>query len=355
MPTIGELVKIKGNYFDQGSNIPALLEAYPSLPYSVVMPDLHVGIEIEVERARGFNDRYGVWSYKADGSLRNGGIEWISWPLKGKAIPAALQDFFVGLNKDAHFSPRTSLHFHFDVRHLSLQTLSGIVLVYLAVESLLYKFVGNDREKSIFCVPLFETNLVNDLVGFIGKKLMRYPTENSRYAGLNLDAVKKFGTIEFRHLYGTNDVEVIMTWINLLMSVYKYGSSKSLQSIIEEIKELNTNSLYIGFVNSVFGQLASELDLTDVKSDMEKGVKAVKQSIISNSFFEHISAHLSPTSKGMMMFSKKQKSKHEYRFSNAEAANAWINLVGDGETTMNDVLYEQPPERLAPLRPRGTR
>lgn len=289
MRTIAELYGINyADYFAKVMKLDEMCKKWRDKIIPVVNNELYVGIEIEVEKVKAFNDPFLVWIYKADGSLRNNGLEWISYPIKGDCISAALLEFYSLLTKTHHFSPRTSLHFHFDVRHLNVDQLTSVVLTYLSVESLLYKFVGGDRDKSVFCVPLYQTDMVNELVNYLRMKFREHRTGEYRYAGLNLDAVKKFGTIEFRHLGGTSDVSRIMTWINLLMCVYNYGLKNNLKSLIEEISQLNTNSFYIAYLNNVFGSHIVNLDLTDVKLDLEKGVKAVKQSTISNKFFKSL-------------------------------------------------------------------
>lgn len=283
---IKELFRVKDEYFVKRIYTKELLEdkkqKLKQFP-PIVPDDIYVGIEIEVENVTvAFNDPYGVWSYRADGSLRNNGIEWVSVPLKGPEIVAGLIDFFERIPERYHFSPRTSIHFHFDVRDKTLDQLKSIVLTYLAVEPLLYKFVGGDRDKNVFCVPLWETYLVNGLGQFIEKHILKTSMQETRYAGLNLDAVRKFGTIEFRQLGGTDDLNKIITWINLLMKVYTYGLVHP--NVLKTIVELNTNSFYISFLNDVFGQLVHVLGISDLKQDLEKGVKAVKQSIMNNKF-----------------------------------------------------------------------
>jgi hypothetical protein len=245
-----------------------------------IHPNIYIGIEVEIENCAIWHDIAKVWLLHDDGSLRNDGHEYVSVPLRSKLIPQALMYLFSKLNSDIHFSQRTSNHIHVNVQSLTLEQLCGVIITYLAVESLLYKWIGRDRDKSIFCVPLYETELPARLVPLICKNLTTLNFNNARYSGLNLDSIRKFGTLEFRHLYGTNDIPTIVTWINLILSIYHYGSTTPFNEVIERISQLNTNSFYIAFVNDVFGPLASKLDLSSIKIDMERGVKAVKTSLI---------------------------------------------------------------------------
>ena len=256
----------------------------------------YIGIEVEVENVRAWGDPYTLWAMKEDGSLRNGGREYVSIPLNGENVPIALLHLFQNLNEDIQFSHRTSIHVHVNVQNLTLDSITGIILTYLAVEPLLFKFVGHDRDKSIFCVPLYETELPNRLVSRFLKNPALFRMENARYAALNLDAMRKFGTLEFRHLFGTSDMDILMTWINLILSIVEFGSSQSVEKLASRILPLNTNSFYIAFVNDVFGKLASVLDLTAVKFDLEKGVKSVKASMLEGKLYMDMMAQSSAES-----------------------------------------------------------
>lgn len=307
MTSVVDLFKIRSPYFAKDVPVEELIKHYSksiaALP-AVVNENVFVGIEVEVERCGPRDDPNGVWLYKSDGSLRNGGIEFISVPIRGKAIPASLVWLFKNLGTGYQFSPRTSIHIHMDVRHLTIQQLTGIILTYLAVEPLLYSFVRPDRAQNIYCVPLFQTELVNNLVHWMNGDFKSAQLGNSRYAGLNLDAVRKFGTIEFRQLEGTDDKEKIITWLNLLFKIYEYGSKNQLGDIIRHICELNTNSYYIDFLNNVFGSMSLTFDLSEIKTMLEQGVKAVKQSILTNVLFQELKTKKSDTSKAAKFYQK---------------------------------------------------
>ncbi len=270
-----------------------------------------VGIEVEMENCTGAGgglvDIFWIW--KGDGSLRNNGAEAVSWPVRGEWIRYALKVLWDSIKK-VSFSARTSIHVHVDVRAFSQKQLTAVILVYLAVESLLYKFVGKDRHDNIYCVPLYTTTLVNSLVDLLNKSIAKHNFSVNRYAGLNLDALRKFGTLEFRQLHGTHDVAKVMTWINLIFKIFRYAAKNDVDSLLSKIIELNTNSLYISFVNEVFEEMAGSLDLLDLKSDLEKGVKAVKQATISNKFAHELRKEFSRKSPAAKRY--KQLHKGEY-------------------------------------------
>jgi hypothetical protein len=333
-PSIAELFKIDDRYFKH--NLELAEKEFTALTVNDVPHikdmDTYIGIEIEMEGVyKSFTS--GLWQYlwspRSDGSLRNGGIEVVSIPIKGVWIRRALKLIYATI-KGVVFSNRTSIHIHLDVRALTQKQLTALILVYLAVESLLYKFVGKDRDQNIYCVPLYTTTLVKSLVDWVNKSLDKVNMGHHRYAGLNLDSLRKFGTLEFRHLHGTNDTTKVVNWINLIFKIKQYAMRNDLTYIIDTITALNTNSNYIAFINDVFEDTVYLLDTLELKSDLEKGVKAVKQSIISNKFLMELKKTLPSDSPAFVMYQKLSKNRKEpYQFE---------------EIRVDDFPYDEEPE-----------
>lgn len=313
-PSLAEIFKIDERHFQ--NDMSKLSATYHGLDLSqlprIKDSNTYVGIEVEMEQiytSIPSGPWQGLWAVRGDGSLRESGVEAVSVPVQGNWIKIALATLFKVIPR-AHFSYRTSIHIHLDVRKLTTKQLTNIILVYLSVESLLYKFVGKDRHENIYCVPLYTTGLVNSLVDLINKSLSKQNFENQRYAGLNLDAIKKFGSIEFRHLHGTHDINKIINWINLIFRIYQYALAHPLDVLIKKISDLNTNSLYIAYLNDVFGDDVTLLNTNDVKTDLEKGVKAVKQSIINNKFITELKREFSKTSPAAKLYLQMNKNVH---------------------------------------------
>jgi hypothetical protein len=211
------------------------------------------GIEVEVENVNAGDTQAPShsWRVENDGSLRNMGIEYISLPTKPEHIESAITYLFDDiLPTTAHFSPRTSIHIHLNCRELDLMQIYNIVITYQCFEDLLYDFAGKERKKSIFCVPVGNTSYyrnmkalfqANDLVGW------------SKYTGLNLGPLNEYGTIEFRHLRGTNDKRVLFKWLHLLYSLYNYAINVSTEVLESRILEVSRSGNYGAFGYQVFG------------------------------------------------------------------------------------------------------
>jgi hypothetical protein len=257
---------------------------YASPSYVFVDDSTCIGIEIEIERVKVNNvHRYPVWTSHPDGSLRDGGTEYVSTPISGSRIGYALNQFFDQMPSGYRFSQRCSVHIHQNCLNMTLKEIAAECMVYSVVEKLLFKFVGNDRDKNNFCVPWYDAKVY----GFI-KQLCegQIPSlEAYRYLALNLASLIKFGTLEFRHLNGTDDVNRIITWINLIMCMKQFAMKQKFDYIKDRIESLNTNSQYEYFVHEIFGAWDKHLDKWSLRRDMETPISSTKGAIGTTDFW----------------------------------------------------------------------
>lgn len=259
--------------------------------YKLIAPKTLVGIEVEVENVHRIdpNVLLALWSMKDDGSLRNRGREFVT----PGAIPMSIAEgafklLFGGLNKTIDFSRRTSIHVHLDARQLQYQQLLGLLFTYSAVENLLFKFVGNNRRNSIFCVPLIETGLMEQIGYNPASFILGIENNWRKYTALNLLPISTFGSIEFRHMPGTNNIEHLMHWLDLIACLKVFAYKHTSENIVDSITRLNSNSRYQQFVESIFGDRCLYLDMSNLLSDMEKAVYLIKHCSASNAFNKYV-------------------------------------------------------------------
>lgn len=257
------------------------------LPHIPILPEQYIGIEIEVERTSGSSiHEYIPENWVAttdDGSLRNNGREYITCPHQIKYTSDLLANIYYRLPNKREFSPRTSAHVHFNVRDMSVGQVLTVLYSYIVIEKLLYQYVGRGREKSIFCVPLQDTNLVLNIQdNFTSMKGFNW----LKYTGLNLLPIIDKGTIEFRHLYGTDHYEEILTWIDIISCLFAYAKSTPPDIAHQELIQLNSSSDYGLFLEKTFKDF-SRIFLTMEKYEkaMEKGVSYLKSKVFRNEFF----------------------------------------------------------------------
>jgi hypothetical protein len=265
--------------------------------YRMADDNTFVGIEVEVERVLRTTsvlklpNGSHLWGAKEDGSLRNEGREFVSLPIKGKAIPFALTTLHGILHNEKNcvgheFSERTSVHVHVDARELSVEQLANVVLTYIMVEPLLYKFCGKSRHQSIFCVPLNFSdqgerigrlmNVNNNSVDTHNNEVVNSISRWLKYTGFNLRPLVEYGTMEFRHMPGTMDVDLLINWINILLKIKNYGKQQSFEKYKARLMDMNTTSEYFNFLMEVFGEHAGLLNDNHLQSYMEEMVIFIK-------------------------------------------------------------------------------
>lgn len=240
-----------------------------------------LGIEIEVENVPKYFEPEFYWQSKEDHSLRNNGREFVSIPLRGAQVPYAI-DYLKGMidiyNPEYDFNPRTSVHVHLNVRDMTWGQVKTLVLLYAIFERHFFHLAGTKREESIFCVPLYKTNQLRDLPN-IETNLGNW----HKYNALNLctllgaNGVGNYGTVEFRHLYGTLDKQILVDWINNILCLRNAATSISYEDVQERIKRMNSTSEYIVLYEAVFGQYADLRKM--VKRDFESCVSYTKQAL----------------------------------------------------------------------------
>ena len=252
---------------------------------SVADKELVYGIELEIEGVPNARERCTVLGirYTTDGSLRNNGVEFITMPMRLNQMAYLLHKFLDGNFDESNYSERTSIHVHANVLDLNVDQLSCICLLYQTFEPLLFEFIGHGREKNIFCVPWYDSTLTYEYVGkMMEEKNVGHVHRWMKYSALNLLPIRTQGTIEFRHMAGHSDSNVIIDWCNLIGCIFSVARNRSLKDVKEQITTLNTTSHYDAFLHYVFRQWAVLLQKEHMRLAMEEGVTMVKYMLMKN-------------------------------------------------------------------------
>lgn len=203
-----------------------------------MLPYGKVGIEIETEgwQGDGIATLPKIWAYHVDNSLRNNGMEFTTkgTGIIGKDIAVTVREFCKWA-KARHLSegyPRAGIHIHLDCTDMDWEAnqLHNMVACYMLVEHALYGFAGEWRRTCGFCDPLTESQLpMNQLrealfaKGSSGKTLTSKLNKLGRYYGLNLKALTKYGTVEYRQLETTFDENRIINWIQIIFQLKAFA------------------------------------------------------------------------------------------------------------------------------------
>lgn len=182
------------------------------------------GVELEIESVEQHPTSTG-WSVTEDGSLRNGGYEYISSP----STKEQLKDGFKQIHKTIRlgsnpFSERTSIHVHVNMLDLTQEQVRSILLHYALFEPFFFGMVAANRRNNIHCVGLDQTTLSEQYRRTLPLIVQKW----SKYTALNLLPLKTQGTVEFRHMEGHNDVTRFNAWLDTLENLWSYGQSNIL-------------------------------------------------------------------------------------------------------------------------------
>ena len=180
--------------------------SYPTIEGHPLIVGTHLaGVEIELENIRNSAPNFQYWEAKSDGSLRNGGMEFVcSSPWGGRDLYEAaieIDGYLFGSNPDESW--RCSTHVHVDVRDMNAAQLKRMILAYIFYERVLFKCSGWHRYKNNFCVAL---GFAQEQLAILSRNWNLPDNEFMRniagswdkYSSLNLLPMQNFGSVEFR-------------------------------------------------------------------------------------------------------------------------------------------------------------
>ena len=219
-----------------------------------------IGIEIEMEGLRNTGDLRipDSWHVTVDGSLRGAGaVEFVTnGPIQYKNTKQELDKLRESLIK--HISPkgnisgRTGVHVHLNVQDYDNNKLFTLIGMYLILEDLLVEWCGEDRICNIFCLRLQDADAI--LPNLIEAKIyddLRHIGEGYKYAALNIGALFRYGTLEFRALPTPENFDRIEEWINIIYTLKEKAKNYGdIREIVEYISMVGGAE----FVKEVLGR-----------------------------------------------------------------------------------------------------
>jgi len=268
--TVSQVFGMENIGHSELGKVAAVLEV-PST--NVITSDQMLGIEVEVENYDAVGKVDSVWRAHGDGSLRNGGTEFVTQPIKACDAPKALQNLLKDfLSPNCCFSPRTSVHVHFNMLPYSVDVVKNITMLYACFEPLFFRFTGRGRAKNIYCIPIVETSTLHHFERYA---LRDVAGRWSKYTSLNLLPLTTQGTIEARHMHGTFDVQKLCIWIRLWCKLIEYCLKNEVTTVRKLIAGMELETDYQQLLNQIFGDDAVHLKYRDWM-DIEASVTTVK-------------------------------------------------------------------------------
>jgi len=280
----------------------------PANPTSVkesseFLSNRRVGVELEYENMSVHPSEFldpGLWDITDDGSLRTINPGTMSLELRYRAAFGGVDSHraLISLNrylkrdKGILVSERTGLHVHVDFRDVSTEQVRNFYLIYLLAEPFLYEYCGTNRDKNIFCLPMYRTPhlISNNLnVGrFIeGNAVGRTLGSMFKYSGLNFGALSKKGSVEFRMHPSTTDVDKVRLWINLLLRLTESGTASKI-NIRRTLKRLEGGA---NVVEEMFKDYYQHLASNNVIKNLETGIESLYAAACSKSRNSNVTAY----------------------------------------------------------------
>lgn len=245
--------------------------------------DADIGIEIEVEGQNLPAIVGDSWRVDRDGSLRGESYEYVSTPIKYKDLDDTLDQLkkaYRSARSTVHESIRAGVHVHRNVQEFTPVQLFNLSISYFALEDLLMKWAGENREGNHFCLRakdgefvLFQLQRVADT-----RSLKHLNTDTIRYCSLNLFSLFKYGTVEFRGMRGTSDLGAIKLWTEMVYSLTE--NSKKFLDPLDIIMSMSGNG-EDAFLKTLLPEHHSLLSFPGYESTIRDSVRRLQ--FIANS------------------------------------------------------------------------
>lgn len=234
-----------------------------------------VGIEIEVEGHHLPTNELGYWRREADGSLRGESAEYVlRKPLSLEAASKALGELdkaYKECKSSVDNSIRAGVHVHVNVQHMTVNQLINFVVTYLIVEDVLVKWCGKSREGNLFCLRCKDAEawLQSLEVAISTDNLTLLHSDLIRYSSINLKSLCQYGSVEFRAMRGTRDLDKILIWAELLVSIRELACSyenpmKLMEDCLGNVEQ---------FVGKVLGKHFDEFYYEGYLTDVNKAIR----------------------------------------------------------------------------------
>ena len=188
-----------------------------------------IGIEIELEGVDLKHPIRQYWKGVGDGSLRGTSIEYVlKTPVRRKltlqrltSLKKELEDHGSQLQP----SDRCGVHIHVNCQQLTTKQVINFAIVYLILEDLLVEMCGEERVGNLFCLRASDADRIITALRICKQDddLSHIQSNRYRYASINLAAISKFGSVEFRAFQTPKDLLKIQKWIEILLRIKDYS------------------------------------------------------------------------------------------------------------------------------------
>lgn len=216
-----------------------------------------IGIEIELE-GRNLNVLRNIrgWRAERDGSLR--GAESVELVLRNPATRRSLPQYLrriVDASGDVVIDDtgRAGVHVHLNVQDLDITQVYNIICAYMIFEDALTEYCGADRVGNLFCLRVRDAEYLIDILrdAVVQEDFHMIADDSIRYAAINVNALARYGSLEFRAMRSTLDMDRIHTWVDMLLRIRDWAVQfRDPQDIVETFSFKGPDVVF----DTVFGE-----------------------------------------------------------------------------------------------------
>jgi hypothetical protein len=252
------------------------------------LPDQLIGIEVEVEFRDGYRDPENsreYWTTHRDGSLRNGTEYVLVSPMKGNMLSEAIGALFDGSRFVRSTTGSTHIHVDMTDETSTYKVVQVMTMLVYVLEGAFFAAIDSGRE---WCG--YTNRLMSAPDSLIGRALNAKSDNDyadlvsvcqdarniGRYYGCNLQALDKFGSIEFRYFPTAETQAELIEWIKLCMNIKRaaveVGTTEALMEIMESAEQ------YDDFISTYFAEwkdvFLAHMPQWQASSNFRKGMAA---------------------------------------------------------------------------------
>jgi hypothetical protein len=181
-------------------------------------------------------------------------------PIKREHLNKALDEAYKYLEeaqcRDSH---NCSVHVHINCQQLTIKEIVTFASLYYILEPLLLEVCGRHRQGNLFCLSILNASGSSFALENISKGIFDIDINAHKYAALNLGALLKYGSLEFRAMRFPITQKEMTRWVKILLEI-----KDSALKIVAEEGDLPSMFSQLGlrnFVNTVVPTLREAIDI----------------------------------------------------------------------------------------------
>lgn len=238
-----------------------------------------VGVEIEIEGSNlptDFADSF--WKVERDGSLRGEAFEYVSTPMNIDQLGQYMAYFkskFIENHAIINDSIRAGVHVHMNIQKLTFTQFFNVVTAYFILEDLLVKWCGPSREGNLFCLRAKDAEWVLLQLFHVAQtgNIRSLHTEHIRYCSLNFLSMFKYGTLEFRAMRTSPQLELIETWTNMIWELKE--NALKFENPLEMITSISGDGVD-SFLNTILPTYSNNIRFPGYQATIFDGIRRIQ-------------------------------------------------------------------------------